>query len=306
MPFKFQAPIKMPRFTREEFIKEKQKYVAKYGYKIHIPQFSDIFTWNVTPEPSPAELQLYRQKKVKELGEARYAAIKALMLKKRENYLRILASPTPQFIQNAASVLTTLDDVNDVLGTAAVVARIVARRLPAMAAKFLLGPAGWALVGADIAGLALKLYSLPFKARRLQHELNETLKGNPLSKKGKLRRLNKLKRLRISKGELIEALQTTDNMFGVGISLGGIMGLLTDIPAGIYHHIRGEKVTVTGLPKTLDFLDLPWTRLFKSVSQLFQGDTNLPDEELNKAIVATNLASRSAHGYLGGISPLDA
>lgn len=306
MPFKFQAPVKMPRFTREDFIKEKQKYVAKHGYTVNIPGFSDIFTWNVTPEPTSDELFLYRNKQVKLLGEKRFEDIRALMAKKRENYLRILASPTPQIVQNAASVLTTLDDVNDVLGTIAVVARIVARRLPATAAKFLLGPAGWALLGADIAGLALQLTQLPFKARRLQHELNDAVKGNPLSKKAKLRRLNKLKRLRLSKGELIEALQTTDNMFGVGISLGGIMGMLTEIPSGLYRHIKGERVTITGLPAPLLWFDRQWSKMLKGAVNLFYGPVDLPDQEINKAIVATNLASRAAYTYLDGVSPFDA
>ncbi|MEE8403213.1 MAG: hypothetical protein V3R93_05625 [Candidatus Hydrothermarchaeaceae archaeon] len=306
MPFKFQAPVKMPRFTREEFIEQKRKYVAKYGYTIHIPGFSDIFTWNVTPEPTPAELILYKAKKVKELGEKRYEDIKALMAQKRSNYLRMLSSPTPQVVQNAGSVLTTLDDINDTLGTLAMVARIVARRLPAAAAKFLLGPAGWALMGADIANLALKLTSLPFKAHRLQHELNEVVKGNPLSKKAKLQRMNKLKRLRISKGELIEALQTTDNMFGVGISLGGIVGMITDIPSGLYHHIRGEKVTITGLPAPLLWFDRVWSRMLKGAVGLFYGPVDLPEEEINKGIVAANFASQAAHTYLDGTSPLDA
>ena len=306
MTFKFEAPIKMPRFTREGFIRKKQEYVAEHGYTVHIPGFSDIFTWNVTPEPTEDELFLYRNKQVKVLGEKRFYDIKALMAKKRENYLRILSSPTPQIVQNAVSVLTTLDDVNDVLGTIAVVARIVARRLPATAAKFLLGPAGWALMGADIAGLGLKLSSLPFKVHRLQHELNDLVKGNPLSKKAKLRRINKLKRLRLSKGELIEALQTTDNMFGVGISLGGIMGMLYEIPAGLYRHVQGKKVTITGLPAPLLWFDRQWSRMLKGAVNLFYGPVDLPDQELNKAIVATNLASRAAHSYLDGISPFDA
>ncbi|MBW8042586.1 MAG: hypothetical protein FVQ85_21685 [Planctomycetes bacterium] len=306
MTFKFESPVKLPQFTKEEFLLEKQKHVAKYGYTVNVPGFRDIFTWDVTPEPSPAELQLYRQKRVSELGEKRFEDIRVLMGKKRDNYLRMLSAPTPQAVQNIASVMTALDDVNDVLGTIAVVARIVARRLPAAVAKMFLGPAGWALVGADIANLGIQLMNLPFKARRLQHALNDGVKGNPLSKRAKLRRMKKLRRLGISKGELIEAAQTTDNMFGVGLSLGPIVGLLTDIPSGIYRSIRGQKVSVKGLPEPSTWFDRSWGRLMKSAPVLFYNQFGITDREMGKAIVAVNLASKAAYNYLDGTSPLDA
>ena len=111
MTFKFQAPIKLPKWTREEFMLEKQKYVAKYGYTINVPGFSDIFTWNVTPEPTPFELDLYKRKKVTQLGEKRFNDIKELMATKRDNYLRMLSSPTPQVVQNIGSIMTTLEAI---------------------------------------------------------------------------------------------------------------------------------------------------------------------------------------------------
>lgn len=306
MPFKFEAPIKLPRFTQADYDKQKAAYVAKHGYSIHVPGFQDIFKWNTRPEPTEQELEYYRKKDIKALGAPRYNEIHDLMVEKKEAFHRILGSPAPELWQNAASIFTTLDDINDTLGTFAFIAKIVARKLPAVLAKSMTGPIGWALLGADLASLAMELSGLPYLTRRLQHSLNSALEGNPVSKKARLKRMNKLKRLGITKGHLIEALQVTENMFGVGISLGPIVGLATDIPFGLYRHVTGEKVTIYGLPQPLLWFDHKWSAMLKHAACLFTGLPVISDREANKAMAAVNLASQVSHSYLAQISPLDA
>jgi len=305
LSFKFESPVSLPRFTTEEFKIQKAKYNAEHGYTVHVPGFSDIFKWDTTPEPTEEEMILYKKKDVELLGVKRFEEIKQLKAKKKEMFERMLASPTPDIVRNAGSILTTLDDINDALGTFAVIARVIARRLPRQAAKFITGPAGWALLAADIAGLAMELSNLPFKARRIQHALNDTVKGHPLSKKAKVKRLNKLKRLRLTKGEIIEALQTTENVFGIGLCLGPIVGLVYDIPAGIYRHLKGEKVTISGLPPPLAYLEGVAANVLRSASQLFCGLPEELDSELPKAMAAVELSSRVMHSYMDGKSPID-
>jgi len=291
--------------TTEDFRKKKEAYNAKYGYKIHIPGFDDIFKWDTTPEPTQEELEQYRKKDVFSLGEVRFEAIKRLMAKKRENFLRILSSPAPDIVQNATSILTALDDVNDTLGTFVVVGRIAARRLPSIAFKLFAGPAGWALTAADIAGLALDLTRTPFKSRNIQHEINETVRDHPFSKKAKIRRLNKIKRLKLTKGEIIEGLQTTENMFGIGISLGPIFSLLTDIPSGLYRHAKGEKVTLVGLPAPLLWFDKIWSKMLKHAAYLSTGIPIELDQEMTKSMVASNLAIEIYRAQFSDMSPFD-
>ncbi len=305
MAFKFESPVKMPRFTNEQFKIQKAKYIAEHGYTIHIPGFTDIFKWDTTPDPTKEENALFKAGNELTLGPVRFQEIKEIKAKKLEMFQRMLASPSPDIVQNAASILTALDDINDALGTFAVIARIVARRLPRAASKFILPVAGWALLAADIAGLALELSSLPFKSRRIQHALNDTVKGHPLSKKAKVRRLNKLKRIRLTKGEIIEALQTTENMFGIGISLGPIVGLIYDIPAGIVRHLRGEKVSLSvpfDVPPIFEFVA---GNVLRSVSQLFTGLPPELDSELPKAMAAVELSTRVIRTNLNGHSPID-
>jgi len=305
MTFEYQFPISTPRFTTEEFEQKKQEYNSKYGYEVHIPGFEEIIHYRVTPEPSKAELSLYHKKDVSSLGEKRYNEIKELMTQKRERFLTMLGSPSPKIVRNAASFLTFLDDINDTLGTAGVIARVIAHRMPHMIGKTLIGPAGWLFTAAEIADIGLTLARLPWKARRLQHELNQAIKDQPFSKRAKLRRLNKLKRLNLSKGEIIEGLQTTDNIFGIGLSLGPIMSLLYDIPSGFIRHLQGKPVKITGLPAPLQWFDKIWSNQLKSAAQIWTGISGDDDAILYKNMIAHNLAAQMQQNYLQETSPLD-
>lgn len=305
MAFKFEFPVKLPRWTKAEFDLKRQAYTAKHGYEIHVPGFEEIFHWRIPNEPTPSELALYKSKDVPALGEKRYEEIKGLMDKKKERFLRLLASPTPRIAMNAASMLTFLDDINDTVGTVGVVARTAAHLLPATAGKFLTGPAGWAFLAADITNIAMELSRLPWKAKRLQHDFHSAIGLNPLSKKAKLRRLNKLKRLKLSKGEIIEGLQTTDNLFGIGICLGPIMGLLYDIPFGMYRAFQGREVRVTGLPAPFYYVDNIVQRFFRGAAQLWYGNPDIDDHERSMSMVAFNYATQWQKTMTGDISSLD-
>jgi hypothetical protein len=305
MGTKFKFPVSLPRWTKEEFDARREAYVAEHGYEIHVPGFREIFHIDFNREPSSEELELYKTKDLDALGQKRYNYIQELMAKKRERFLRLLRSPTPRIAMNAASALTFLDDINDSLGTAGVVARTAAHMLPKTAGKLLAGPAGWLFTAAELTNLAMALSRMPWKAKRLQHDLHGALELNPLSKKARLRRLNKLKRLRLSKGEIIEALQATDNTFGIGISLGPIMGLLYDIPSGIYRGLQGKEVEVTGLPAPCYWVDRVVTNAMGSIAQLFYGNPDFTDEEKTQAMYAFNYGTQWQKALAGDKSPLD-
>ena len=305
MTFKFDVPVSLPRFTAEEFEVRKAAYVSKYGYEVHIPGFEEIIKWRVPNEPSFRELTFYHQKRVKILGEKRYLEIQELMQKKKARFLRMLGSPTPKIVRNVTSFMTAVDDVNDSLGTFAFIARVVAKRLPASLGKLLSGPAGWALQGAEITDMIMSLTRSPSKALRLQHELNHFSKDNPFTKKARLRRALKMKRIGMSKGELIEGLQTTDNIFGVGLCLGPIFALLYDIPAGLYHHAKGEKVSITGLPKPLLAFDRAWNRALKSAAYMWTGIDPALDDLMIESAPGFNMATQMAKSVLEDKSPVD-
>jgi len=305
MTHQYHFPVKLPRFTTAEFEAKKAAYTAEFGYQVNIPGWNDIIHWNVIPEPSDVELAYYRKKDITRLGDKRYNDIKTLMEGKRAAYQRILSSPAPAWVRNAGSALTFLDDINDTLGTLGVVCRAIAHELPKALSKFVMGPAGWLFTAADIANIAMTLTRLPWKTRRLQHELHATLRDHPLSKKARLKRSYKLKRIGLSKGETIELFQTTDNVLGYGLCLGPIMGLLYDIPSGLYHHIRGEKVVIMGLPEPLLWFDRIWSNSLKSLAELFYGSPPILHEDQNKAAVAMHYCALAMQNALQLTAELD-
>ena len=302
---KYEFPVKLHRFTTAEFSKRKAAYVAKYGYTINIPGFSDIIKLGLDQPPTEEELSKYSSKDPGELSVRRWEQIKAYKLKKKESFLRMMQSPSSTWMNNIGTAMTFLDDVNDSLGTLSMVCRFAAHMLPKALGKLLLGPAGWALTAAEIANIGMTLSRLPLKAVNLKSNLHKGLGLNPFSKKARVSRAAKLRTVRPSKGELIEALQTTDNIFGVGLCLGPIMGLLTDLAFGAYRLVAGKSVKV----------NMPWAGLathehmalnvFKAVQQLWTSGTTLTQEDKTKSILAMNAATQVAYPLLQDWHPVD-
>ncbi|GAI72800.1 unnamed protein product, partial [marine sediment metagenome] len=171
---KFESPVQLPKFTDDEWEKKKADHVSKYGYTINVPAFNDIFHTSLTTPPSKPELDLYKDKKIDDLGKKRYDEIQKYQAKKRDHYLRMISSPAPGWAQNIGSALNFLDDANDALGTLAMVARFTARMVPRAIGKILMGPAGWALTAAEIVGFVGNLAYAPVTAlqgKRAMHDL---------------------------------------------------------------------------------------------------------------------------------------
>ncbi|MGH8908595.1 MAG: hypothetical protein ACRD0K_19375 [Egibacteraceae bacterium] len=91
-------------------------------------------------------------------------------------------------------------------------------------------------VPALLASKALKL-----KAGRLGLQ-------NPFGRKARLQRSRTIRSWKPTYYNLIEAAQTTDQLFGVGVSLGALMGLVTDSAFGIEQRARGLDVEVNTQP----------------------------------------------------------
>lgn len=302
---KYNFPVKLWRFTTEEFDEQKAKYIAKYGYSVNIPGFSDIIHLGLDQPPTEKELSQYSSRAPGELSVQRWEAIKRIKLKKKQSFQRMMASPSPTWLSNIGSAMTFLDDVNDTLGTISMIARITAKMLPKALGKILTGPAGWALLAADIANIGMTLSRLPVRAISIKTKMHEGLDMNPFSKKAKLRRAAKMRKVRPTKGELIEALQTTDNIFGVGLCLGPIVGLIQDIGAGIYRTLKGKRVSVTAPWAGLATHEQIGMNVFKAVQQLWTGGQELSDEDHARCILAGNMATQIAWPITQQWHPVD-
>lgn len=302
---KFEFPVKLHKFTTEEFDRKKAEYVAKYGYTMNIPGLKDIVKLDIPRPPTEQELAQYKSKDVKTLGVKRYDEIWKHMQKKKESFLRMMGSPTPTWINNIGTTMTLLDDINDASGTLSVLCRTAAHLLPKTVAKAFMGPAGWALLAADIANVAMTVMRAPISVVGAKNDLSKASTTNPFCKEARVTRSKRLKRIKPSKGEIIEGLQTTNNVFGIGLSLGPILGAVIEAVTGPYRVLTGKKVQVKWPWPDLAQYQYSGYRALTAGQQLMQGGQELSDEDHTRIYVVLNMATQVLNQAFEEYHPLD-
>ena len=78
--------------------------------------------------------------------------------------------------------------------------------------------------------------------RAAKRDLEKFSDKNPFSKKARWKTTQKMKKFRPGMSNVIEALQATQNIFGIGLCLGPIMGVAQDMLSGLVRQWSGEKV----------------------------------------------------------------
>lgn len=298
-------PVEAPRFTDEKMKKAKAEYVAEHGYEVHLPGITEIITLFNYTEPSSEELSWYYDKNYTQLSTTRYNEIDSIVKKKRERYKRMLASPTPTWVTNIGSVMTWFDDMNDLFGTLGVVFRTLAFLLPKSAMKLFLGPAGWFFLAADLFGVLLDLMRMPLSCVSFKRDVETIRDANPFSKKSRLRRASKLRRFFPSIGEIIEGLQTTDQIFGRGLCLGPILGAAYDLYFGTYRAVRGERVSFKVLPPDMADYEKLAFKSIRHLNALGLGADELLEEDHMRVVMAYCLAMQAIKGHMMEWNPLD-
>jgi hypothetical protein len=295
----------------KELEQQSAAYVAEHGYYITVPRLSDVVHLGTPPEPNTQEFNLWRDGDYRALGLQRYGQISQLMDSKQRRFDQALASPTPTWGKNVTSVMTFFDDWNDWLGTAGVALRFAAHFAPRVMARFLLGPAGWLFLAADIANILMTLMSIASPAaillacvqRKAAYEKMRTL--NPFNQRSKAARARKLRRFLPSKGEALEALQTTDNIWGVGLSLGPIMGFAQDVLTGAYRAARGERVTWITPPPPMRQYERKGILHIRNAQILAQAGQFLSDADHFWIYLSLNGAIQMIRPYIELWNPLD-
>ncbi|HEY4658691.1 MAG TPA: hypothetical protein VIH11_04195, partial [Gemmatimonadaceae bacterium] len=72
--------------------------------------------------------------------------------------------------------------------------------------------------------------------------------GNPFGWSARAKRARILRSWKPSISNLIEVAQTTDQIYGVGVSFGGLVGLVMDSAFGVEQKLRGAPVEITVVP----------------------------------------------------------
>jgi len=300
------APFHRPHMSKEEFVEMKAKYVAKHGYTVSLPSMHDIIHVGQHYKPmTPEEEVVWKSKDWMKMSITRRTELNQIKAEKKERFLRMLSSPTPQVVNNFGAIMCSLDDAQDALTTLSVIGRIAIKFAPRILAKSFLGPVGWILTAADIINLVMEVGRLGLTPKVAKRKKDGVTEKNPFTKKAKIGRAKKLMKAMPTKGNLIEVAQTTDSIFGIGICLGPIVGAINDIAFGAMRMLSGEKVRCHSTIPVCD----PWT----SVAQKMQKSATLylasghmeSDEEMMEMITAYYLSSQELLVGQEAWNPLD-
>ena len=216
-----------PKFTNDEFELLRTKYQAKYGNTVNIPGFGDVIhiipKARISIEERAAHIWAIKRGLPSPLTPAQIQT----MTYKKFRFLKALASATPAWMRTYGAVATVLDNVEDGLVTVVVLGRIAAKIAPRLLSRIVPG-LGWVLLGSDVLNAVNLLSWTGAMTRGCKGLHGSWQEKNPFHAKAAANRAKKLKKLMPGFGEFLEVAQTTDQLFGVGLCLGGFMGMVTD------------------------------------------------------------------------------
>jgi hypothetical protein len=217
----------LPKFTTEEFDKRRIQYQAKYGNTVNVPGFNDVIHILPATKISTEEMAAHRWAQKRGLPSTLNEEQLKLLTIKKFRYLRALSSPAPTWLRTYGSVATAMDNVEDALVTLYWTGRLAVSIAPRLLGKAV-PVLGWALIGSDILNLAnLSVWAGALR-RGCKSLHGQALKSNPFSAEARAEQALRLKKRTPGFGAILETLQTTDQLFGVGLCLGGLMGLVQD------------------------------------------------------------------------------
>ncbi|MBA7540486.1 hypothetical protein ES705_32784 [subsurface metagenome] len=299
------APFHMPHTTTEDFKRKKAEYVAKHGYRYSIPGFDDIFHLGIEKSITPEEDNLWKTGRKDDIPPDRRDEIYYIKKNRKRRYLDMLGSPLPEIVNNRAALLTSIDDAQDALTTLAVTGFVAARALPGAYRLAVLAGTGWIMIAAQCLNLAtfvLAPEQIALSRKRIQDNLT---KDNPFTKKARLKTALRLRNAKIGIGAACEIAQTTDQVFGVGISLGAVMALPFNIVAGSARLITGDPVRVTYPVPYMPH----WVGRAKKLHNAQLAILGLPegtdDFEMTTQIIAANALSQMELTHAETMHPLD-
>ena len=266
----YAAPFRLPKFTDAEYRQKKQEYVDKNGYTITFPKIGDIIFLGLNKPMTDLEKVLWYSGKRNEIPSRRQAQLYKQKKRAKEKYNQMLGSPIPNWLSNYASVLTAWDNVQDVLITLAAIGRIAIKFLPRLAISWLSWPIGllWLLASimSTIAAPSMCVLSPMTCKRKMIKEMRRRAKMlrarglKPESGTAAWRAIQKNKLKYGFKGyaksggflpsfsELIQGLQVTKDIYGVGLAIGPVFGLAYDLLSGGVRYAMGQKVSFNKSP----------------------------------------------------------
>lgn len=232
---------------------------------INIPGWDDVFKIGPRYDPTPQERDEYylarREHRDPQISDQARAALDQSIAVRE----RIRTSAQPEWQRGWGSILTALDNVQDFASTVSTFGRLALWAAPRVGARFVPG-LGWVLAASDLINLlslvgmlATPAYGLlcagPFAAlaaglptmlfkRGLKSEVWNAARRNPFGRAARAANRTKILTRLPGFGAFLEVAQTTQQLFGYGLSFGGVVGVLNEAAAAAEIAARGGQVTV--------------------------------------------------------------
>jgi hypothetical protein len=265
-----------------------------------------------TRKRTPDEQKEYRRTLKQQIPEERRFEISKEMEARRRRFKAMLGSPSPEVARTAGAILTAMDDLQDALSTLVCIGALTATMIGGTTAALIAGPLGWIAGGAAFLNLLNPINRLrgfggkAAKTRQSKKDIERHTDHNPFSKKARAKYAKNIKKFKPSLGNAIEALQVTSGVFGVGISIGPIMGLAQDVISGAVRHMMGQDVKVTFAGKPAAEHVQTAQKAMKALA-VVHGQEWKSDLELDTmTFLAANLATQVLDPYIQEENPFTA
>jgi hypothetical protein len=222
-----ESPFKLPKFTTDEFEAKRKQYQEKYGTVVNIPGFNDIIHLKLPVKLTAEEIAAHKFALARGLPSPLSTEQLQALQGRKYRFLKSLAVPTPEWLRQYGIMSNFLDNTEDALVTAVVLGRLLVKFAPRVF-KGIIPGLGWLLLGSDIINMTNTIGMITFAANGKKRIIEDLAHDNPFHAKAAARRTRKLGRSFPTFGEWLEVLQTTDQLFGVGLCLGPLMGTIVD------------------------------------------------------------------------------
>lgn len=284
------GPFHMPEFTDDEFKERRARAVEEKGYRVRIPGAEDIINIPAEDPLTRKEAEHYKAGVQGDISSDRWDEIQRMERYRRDKYDAMLRDPSPDIARSRSAIMTAIDDAQDALSTVGVIGRLALPILPRAAAGMVAGPIGWILTGALLLNMMNRLLTGNVTPMRAKRERDKLTKHNPFTQKGKSGLADALKRRGLHSGNLIEGAQVTNDIFGVGIQLGPLMGLPISIGSGLVRMAMGQPVEWDWPPTDWHHWKSAGKRLLHSSLALFGDEPVLNDHEISGLVIAMHCA----------------
>lgn len=219
------------------------------NYMVEIPGLGDVV--HLVPRAKISEEEMAAHRRALRYGFPSPLSQRQLdTLKwKREMYLKIRSSPVPEVQRYAGYWLNKIENVGDMMSATYWGGKGILYLLSKIGLK-MRGPAsrytGWALIAKDIADVINLFKAARASRSKAKGDAHKSSSMNPFSKESKYNRGFKLKAKLPGIPDWIEIFQVTDELFGVGISFGSVVGFVQDLIWGVR---KGAKIKVPSAPR---------------------------------------------------------